>query len=482
MREDEQAFFEEPEFQESLRKYEEARQSGLSLYMDADELTDIAEYYMVQEREEQADEAIRLAVDLHPESVDPQVFLARQQMFQGHIDRAHEICDAITCQDDQEVFFLKAELMIREQKEKEAYRFLMDCYDRLSSGRATFLYDSAGVFMDYAFWDIALQCTKRLLDEHPNYRKGLSLKADILVSKGDYKEAISLLNHILDEDPYQISAWNLLAESQGAIEQYQEAIESTEYVLAIDQNNQRATITKANCLFHLGQLEEAHELYLSFLKVNPQDSVIYYLDGVCLADLDRYEESALQLDKANEVGKELSPEQLNIYLQQSFVESRLHHLDRAIAALNKARQMEPNDADANEYEFLMGRIFLENRHFNEAEIHFQEAMRISRNHKNTMFKIAIAFADSDFFTTAAGILENILKTYDDVDVQDAVPYLAYCYFRMDNSEKYLEYIKHAAQCNREITEDLFSAYFPGVEPEEYYLYAFQSINGRFPEE
>ena len=89
--EDEQAFFEDPEFQEVLRKYEEARRSGAPFYMDADDLTDIAEYYMVQEREEQADEAIRIATELHPESVDPQVFLARQQMFHDNLERAHEI-------------------------------------------------------------------------------------------------------------------------------------------------------------------------------------------------------------------------------------------------------------------------------------------------------------------------------------------------------------------------------------------------------
>jgi hypothetical protein len=35
--EDEKAFFEDPEFQEALRKYEEARRNGTSLYMDADQ-------------------------------------------------------------------------------------------------------------------------------------------------------------------------------------------------------------------------------------------------------------------------------------------------------------------------------------------------------------------------------------------------------------------------------------------------------------
>ena len=130
----------------------------------------------------------------------------------------------------------------------------------------------------------------------------------------------------------------------------------------------------------------------------------------------------------------------------------------------------------------MGRIFLENMRNSEAEIHFREALRVTRDHKETLFKMAIAFADCEYFSTAAAIFENLLQMYQDLNVRDAVPYLAYCYFRLDDQPKFLEYIKTAALCNREITEDLFSSLFPGVQPEEYYLYAFQSVYGRFPKE
>ena len=480
--EDEQAYFEDPEFQESLRKYEEARRKGEPLYMDADELTDIAEYYMVQEREKQADEAIRLATELHPESVDPQVFLARQEMFHGNMKRAYEICNAISDQDDSEVLFLKAELMIREQKDQDAFDFLTDCYERMEAGRAGFLYDSAGVFMDYAVWDKAQLLAERLMKEHPNYRKGSELMADIMVSMGNYEEAIPLLNRILDGNPYHISAWNLLAESQGALEQFQEAIDSTEYVLAINQNNQRAIITKANCLFHLGQQEEAHKLYTTYLQANPQDSIIYYLDAVCLSDLELYEESAAQLDKANEVSGEMSPEQLNIYMQQAFVESRLHHLDRAIAAIDKARKLAPEDNNNNEYELQVGIIFLENGRNDEARVHFNQALRVSRNPQKTLFRIAIAFADSEFYGLAQSMLEDILQTYGESMNKEILPYLAYCYSHVGEDQKYLSTLKQAALCNPEVTKVLFSQTFPGVQPQEYYLYAFQSICGRLPEE
>lgn len=48
MRSEDLAYFEEEEFLECLAKYEKAIQDGLQPYMDADELTDIAEYYMIK--------------------------------------------------------------------------------------------------------------------------------------------------------------------------------------------------------------------------------------------------------------------------------------------------------------------------------------------------------------------------------------------------------------------------------------------------
>ena len=103
MREEDLNYFEEPDFKRALEKYENALANNSSVYLDADELTDIAEYYMTKGQEDKADEAIQLALNLHPESVDPQIFLSRQQMFYGNMERAHEICDSILDQNDREV-------------------------------------------------------------------------------------------------------------------------------------------------------------------------------------------------------------------------------------------------------------------------------------------------------------------------------------------------------------------------------------------
>ena len=84
--EEDEEYFRNPEFRKALAKYEEAIRQGEPVYMEADELTDIAEFYMTRDRQQDADRVIELAVALHPDSVDPQVFLARRQLFVGNTD------------------------------------------------------------------------------------------------------------------------------------------------------------------------------------------------------------------------------------------------------------------------------------------------------------------------------------------------------------------------------------------------------------
>ena len=49
--EEDERYFQGKEFRDALARYENALRQGQSVYMEADELTDIAEYYMTRERD-----------------------------------------------------------------------------------------------------------------------------------------------------------------------------------------------------------------------------------------------------------------------------------------------------------------------------------------------------------------------------------------------------------------------------------------------
>ena len=72
-------YFESEDFKEILRQYEESVKSGVHIYMDADDLADIADYYHYNNRIDEAEEAISLAMEYNPEAVGPMLKTSRPQ-------------------------------------------------------------------------------------------------------------------------------------------------------------------------------------------------------------------------------------------------------------------------------------------------------------------------------------------------------------------------------------------------------------------
>ena len=88
MNNDMSSYFEDPEFKEILAKYEGMVESHTPTYFDAEELTDIAEYYTSINEEEKADGAIQLALELHPTNTDALIFKSRSLAIKGNINEA----------------------------------------------------------------------------------------------------------------------------------------------------------------------------------------------------------------------------------------------------------------------------------------------------------------------------------------------------------------------------------------------------------
>lgn len=67
MKEDPSSIFNQPDFKETLAKYENMVREGTRTYFDADDLTLIAEYYASKGNPYASDKAIDYALSLYPE-------------------------------------------------------------------------------------------------------------------------------------------------------------------------------------------------------------------------------------------------------------------------------------------------------------------------------------------------------------------------------------------------------------------------------
>ena len=120
MNNDLSSYFEDPEFKEALEKYEGMVKNHTPAYFDADELTDIAEYYASKGRQIEAEAAIDFALQLHPNDTDALIFRARSLAMKGRLDEAYMVMDLIEDRSDREVRFLKADLLMEEKRMEEA--------------------------------------------------------------------------------------------------------------------------------------------------------------------------------------------------------------------------------------------------------------------------------------------------------------------------------------------------------------------------
>lgn len=468
------SYFEDAEFQEMLERYEQAVEQGESLYMDAEELTDIAEYYMMHEEVEKADRCIELAVQLHPDAVDPQVFMARQQIFFGNIPAAYDIFYSIPDQEDREVKFLHAELLLKEKKEKEAHDIMAEYFSRIDDDLDAFLYDTAEVFFDYESYDYALIWAERLVKAYPDYPDAKVILCDIYMKLGRYEEVQKLAESIVDKDPFSQNGWIILAEAFAMMEKCEESLEATEYLLAINEKHPEGMLTRASNLFYLNRIDEAHSQYTEYLSCYPDEYAVLYLDGICLANLDRHSEAESALRKSLEKSNPDAPERVHIHLQLAYVLSKQHKMTEAIEQLEQCHNY-PTPEPPIDYNLAKGHILLENEQYEDAELCFDLAIKESKTPYDTLLLIGITLGETGHYHKAADIFQSLHDSAMENAEEKTSPYLAYCHLFLNNKDLYLRFLEEATKLNPNTTQFLFSQFYPGAPVSEYYELAVKAI-------
>ena len=481
--EDNNKYYQSRHFLRLLHRYEKAVSEGHVPYLEADELTDIAEYYMTGKQDAKAKQAIQAAIDMHPDSVDPQIFLARQKMFYGHLDEARSIIDAITEQEDCEVIYIRAELLIKEGSADVASDFLLRQMEMMQDSLDTFLYDCTAIFMDYDQWELAKEWLERLRDAYPTHPRLPIMEAEICMGLDDYESALTMLKDILEESPYESEAWNLLAETYVALEMYPDALEAADFSLAINPQDSDALLMKANAFMHDEQTGAAIEHYTKYLEMQPDDLSVQLSLCMCYMGEERYKELLPLLEKAENYASKLPDREADlpqIYQMRAFALSRLDRYSEALAALKKAREK----GDKNEewkYDLTEGDIHLQCRQPKLAEKYFATALSKSPEPGDTLFNIALTYGNAGYNEVAIDLLDDVWTIFGTQEGKFVVPHIANCYLRMNDMKSFLEYLKLAPYCDRDATMYLFRDRFPGIQPEDYYAYAFKEVNGFFPE-
>ena len=459
-------YFEDEEFLEILRQYEEAAKSGQSIYMDVDDLADIADYYYRQERYEEGQEVVRHIIELQPDSPVALSYQIQDALDEGDTALARNYLDAMIDKESPEYLYAHAEILIAEDKVEEADQMLRQEFREIPPEEVEdYVFDVANIYANNNLHEKSLEWMMRA--KHDNTTDFKELMGRALFGLGKYKESERIFNELLDEHPFQKRYWTALASAQFMREDFSASVTSSEYAIAIDPKDPEGILAKANGLYHLDNLEDALSYYERYSELVPDDEYGYLHQGTCLVSLGRSEEAVERLKQAERIAPPDSPELVEIYQELGFAYAELKKPESALYYIDKTDQLECDHIDM---QVVRGHILLSCQKTEEAEEAFKKAINDSGGAPRTIMRVIVSLFDNRFVEAAYQMFKKFFEIVDD-DWNEGYAYMALCCWELREFNEFMEYLKLACEQNPHEAHSVLSHLFPkDMMPDSYYKY------------
>ena len=460
-------YFKSDDFQELLHSYEASVASGDTMFLDADDFVDIADYYNYNNSTDKAVEVVEQALELYPDDVLLNVFMARQALMTGDYELADDYADRIGDKEAPDYHYLVAEILIAQGRIDEADRYLRKLYAQMAPDEVNdFIKDVGNLYVDYNVGQKAYEWMSRLTDDNSDDFKELMARA--LFGVGKYKEAERLFNELLDNHPYSKSYWTALASTQFMSEDYGASVTSSEFAIAIDPEDPEGIVSKANALFKLGNNQEALRFFKRYDELVPDDPLNLLHQGACLVNMGHNEEALKVTLRALQCIDEDSEEELelkaHIYQELAFCYSALNETEKALEMIDKTTEL---PCDHNDMLVIKGHILLEAQRIEEAQSVFALAIFQSDGDPDIYLRIITSLYDNRYVKASYRMLKKLLGTISQ-DYSYGYSYLALCCWDLGQWDEFLVCLHEAVERNANEARMVLGRLFPDEMPVEQY--------------
>lgn len=483
-------YFESDEFKSVLDKYEASEKHGKSCYFDAEDFVDIADFYLLNERPDDAIKVVEVGLELHPDDDELLTTKSATLIFVHQYEQAREVLDLVTDQEDNNVLYQRAQLKyclehdtdtaeemfvewISNEEEqmkithdedtefriRDAYLHVITSFVELSDGR----YDE--------------ELVKRWIEEYYARFSPLGsndcdlILGDLVRNEGMSDMVEKIYSSLLEYDPYINFGWTVLGVAQMLNGKCHEAIESADFALAIDPNNADSILTKAHAHYTLGQKNIALEYFEKYLTIF-DDPAQYLPYSICLITNDRVEEAKVYLSKCEEYVL-LNDDQKDYQAQANFEMSEayfaIEEIEKAMKCIDRSLAIYPNDS-----QFLLHKatIHLVKEDFQECLENFTKCIVEADDKVWATANVAYRFILQNQSQIALQILETVTPDQDCFPYYRCISaYKALAYSNTDQTEEFLTHLKQACEECPDTLKFLFWDKFPEtVNPKDYYTY------------
>lgn len=416
---------------ELSEQYEAAKTEGKSIYLDADDCADLADWYALRGKHEAAMEITVYGLELHPESTTLLVEQAYLYLDSRNREKAKQIADSIRDDYSPEVKILKANILLGEGRMDEAEKLL----DTIK-GEETLadIVEIVYTFIDMACLEKARAWLKQGEERYTDDEAYIAVTADLLYAERKNEEAIKFYNKLIDRNPYSAPYWYGLARCYLDTQQYDKAIEACDYAIVSDEEYAEAYLTRGHAFFHLGNEEEAIKNYLiaEKYKIVAPDFVNSVIAMNKLTN-GEWEEGYKFLEKAIRTSAPDSESLSLFYANAALCLHKLGNKRKAHQYCKKAYEINPEDIDAH---LIEGRIYLEEGNREKAAQRWSMALLYSP-YADTWYDIGencLEAGDLEFAQMAFEHVKEMEPDFEGINERLSVVYLMM--MDMKNFQKY----------------------------------------------
>lgn len=355
---------------QALGKFEKMMRLNENRFFDASDLEEIIEYYMQNRQYNDASNAIKFALNLHPKSNHFQLRYFQILCYKGKFTKAKRIIKHLEAVDpgNPDVYITKAQYYNLQGNHKKAYILLMKAI-QLDPSNSDAWYFAAVECQNLTFYNKAINCLRKAIKLNPHNETFLVELYSCFELSDKLQQGIKYFKNYIDHFPYSAHAWDFLGALYFKNNEFEKAIEAHDYAITIDDQLFNAMLGKAFAYVALEKYDEALEDFQKVAELKMPDSFTLLCMGECYEQLEEYDNAEIYYRRALED----NPLLVDAYSGLAIINHYKGKNKEAIAFIKQAINLEPSESA---FWFLLGDFYLKSGLIDKGEEAYRKVVEL----------------------------------------------------------------------------------------------------------
>lgn len=320
----------------AVSKFRQMLASKANYYFDVEELSSVADYFILGHDMKNALRAVKYGLGMHPDNSSLKLKLAEIYSGHGKFFDALDILLNIEALEsyNADFYLLLGEIQSaigRDQKAIKAYEKAAQLVDEAEVTEVmlniVYMHQSKGNVSE------AIELLQNLLETAKSQDEILYELAFTYDVNGQDIESEMFFAEYVDEYPFSSTGWYLLGNAYQKVNQHHKAVEAYDFAIALYEDFSPSRFNKASSLQQLSKTKEAITEYQELLSMDLSDSIVHFHLGQCFDDLGDFnlaEEHYRLCIKEDEDYADAWYELACVLLKQDLPFDGLSHIKRAL--------------------------------------------------------------------------------------------------------------------------------------------------------